>query len=221
MSDPGQPVWLNVGSSTPVVEGFVNFDNSPFLWLADVAPWVAKLLPRKYRNSVDEFEAAKRRAAVRRRDCRRPLPYDAGEVDHILCSHFLEFLPPPTMQTVIDEFHRVLRPGGTAHIVLPDVSRMARRYVQGEIDADEFQRELELHPEQGESLKVRLLEVWSFRLNHRWMYDAVTAAHRMERAGFVVVEDAETPSSWFRAGDDASFHLVGMKPAQVPSPGPA
>jgi hypothetical protein len=42
----------------------------------------------------------------------------------------------------------------------------------------------------------------------------------MERAGFAVVDDTETPSSWFRAGDDASFHLVGVKPAQVPSPGP-
>jgi predicted SAM-dependent methyltransferase len=221
MSDPAQPVRLNVGSSTVVVEGFVNFDNSPFLWLADVAPWAATLLPRKYRDAVDEFEAAKARATMRRRDCRRPLPYQAGEVDHILSSHFLEFLPPPAMQRVLADFHRVLRPNGTAHIVLPDVSRMARRYVQGEIDADEFQRELMLHPEQGESLKVRLLEVGSFRFNHRWMYDRVTAAHRMELAGFAVIDDAETPSSWFRADDDASLHLVGTKPAQVGSPGPA
>jgi hypothetical protein len=125
------------------------------------------------------------------------------------------------MQRVLDDFNRVLRPDGTAHIVLPDVSRMARRYVQGEIDADEFQRELELHPEQGESLKVRLLEVGSFRFNHRWHYDPVTAAHRMERAGFALVEEAETPSSWFRADDDASFHLVGTKPARVASQGPA
>jgi hypothetical protein len=78
-----------------------------------------------------------------------------------------------------------------------------------------------LHPEQGESLKVRLLEAWRFRLFHRWMYDSVTAARRMERAGFAVVEDPETPSSWFRADDDASFHLVGTKPARVRAPGPA
>jgi hypothetical protein len=97
---------------------------------------------------------------------------------------------------------------------------MARRYVEGKIDADEFQRELMLHPEQGESLKVRLLEVWSFRFNHRWMYDRVTAAHRMEPAGFALVEDAETPSSWFLADDDTSFHLVGTKPTQAASRGP-
>lgn len=213
-----RPLRLNVGSSTSVLEGFINLDNSPFLWLADVAPSLSTLLPRRYGDVVNGFAEAKRRAAMRRRDCRRPLPYEAGEVDHILCSHFLEFLPPPTMQRVLADFHRVLRPGGTAHIVLPDISVMARRYVQGEIDADAFQRELMLHPEQGESLKVRLLEVWSFRFNHRWMYDSVSAAHRMELAGFAVVQDAETPSSWFRADDDASFHLVGTKPAQAALP---
>jgi predicted SAM-dependent methyltransferase len=210
-SDLGPPLRLNVGSSTWVVEGFVNFDNSPFLWLADVAPGLAKVLPRKYRNAINDFVDAKRRATVRRRDCRSPLPYEAGEVDHILCSHFLEFLPPPTMESVLADFYRVLRAEGTVHVILPDVSLMARRYVGGEIDADEFQRDMMLHPEHGESLKVRLLEVGSFRLNHRWMYDPVTAAARMTRAGFAVLDDAETPSSQFRADDGISLHLVGVK----------
>jgi predicted SAM-dependent methyltransferase len=200
-----------VGSSTWVVEGFINFDNSPFLLLADGAPWVAKVLPRGYRDAINDFVAAKQRATVRRRDCRRPLPYETGDVDHILCSHFLQFLPPPTMESVLADFYRVLRPEGTVHVVLPDVSLMARRYVGGEIDADELQRELMLHPEDGESLKVRLLEVWSFRLTHRWMYDSVTAAARMTRAGFAVRDDVDTPSSRFRADDSASLHLVGVK----------
>jgi predicted SAM-dependent methyltransferase len=211
-SDQRQPIWLNVGSSTSVLQGFVNFDNSPFLWLANVAPWVAKTLPRKYRSVIRDFQQAKRRASLRRRDCRRPLPFKPEEVDHILCSHVLEYLPQPQMQTVLADFHRVLRPEGTLHIILPDVMLMASRYVHGEIDADRFQQELMLHPEQGESLKLRFLELWgAFWLTHRWMYDRATATERLQRIGFAVVDDMDTPSSHFRADDPASLHLVGVK----------
>jgi predicted SAM-dependent methyltransferase len=211
-NDQRRPIWLNVGSSTGVLEGFVNFDNSPFLWLADVAPWLGKALPRKYGTVIDDFRDAKRQACLRRRDCRRPLPYKSGEVDHILCSHVLEYLPQPQMQNVLAEFYRVLRTAGTVHVILPDVSLMASRYVQGTIDADQFQRELMLHPEHGESLKVKLLELaGAFWLTHRWMYDFASATERLERAGFSVVDGQETPSSRFRADDRASLHLVGVK----------
>jgi hypothetical protein len=113
---------------------------------------------------------------------------------------------------MLSDFYRVLCSGGTVHLILPDVLFMARRYVQGEIDADQFQRELMLHPERGESLKVKLLELSGvFWLTHRWMYDVASAAERLERAGFRVVDDTDTPSSRFRADDPASLHLVGVK----------
>jgi predicted SAM-dependent methyltransferase len=195
-----------------VLEGFVNFDNSPFLWLADVAPWAGRVLPRKYRTVIEDFRGARTRGPLRRRDCRRPLPYKPGEVDHILCSHVLEYLPQAQMHRMLSDFYRVLCSGGTVHLILPDVLFMARRYVQGEIDADQFQRELMLHPERGESLKVKLLELSGvFWLTHRWMYDVASAAERLERAGFRVVDDTDTPSSRFRADDPASLHLVGVK----------
>jgi predicted SAM-dependent methyltransferase len=180
--------------------------------LADVAPWAGKVLPRKYRTVIEDFRDAKGRAPLRRQDCRRPLPYKPGEVDHILCSHVLGYLPPPQLETVLADFHRVLRPEGTVHIVLPDLLLMASRYVQGETDADQFQRELMLHPEHGASLKLRLLESWGgFGLNYRWMYDRTTAARRLKRSGFDVLDGRETPSSRFRADDPESLHIVGAK----------
>jgi predicted SAM-dependent methyltransferase len=198
----------------------VNFDNSPLLWLADIAPWLDRVLPRRYRSVIAEFRDARRRACLRRRDCRRPLPYKPGEVDHILCSHVLQYLPLPQAQQVLGDFYRVLRPGGTVHVILPDVLFMARRFVQGEIDADQFQRELMMHPEQGESLKVRILELLgAFWLTHHWMYDRATATEQLERIGFSVVHDQETPSSRFRADDPASLHVVGVKVSGTPADG--
>jgi len=216
-----QPVWLNVGSSTAVLEGFANLDNSPFLWVADVAPWLAGILGPGRRDAINEFRHARRRAPLRRRDCRRPLPYGTAEVDHILCSHFLEYFAPPEMERILSDFSRVLRVGGTVHIILPDFLLMARTYVAGEIDADELQRRLSFHPELGESLLIRLLQVWNgFALTHRWMYDRATATQRMTGAGFRVLDGLDTPSSGFRWDDSDSIHLTGMKTSAT-APGTA
>jgi hypothetical protein len=69
-----------------------------------------------------------------------------------------------------------------------------------------------LHPEQGESLRLRLLELGGgYGLTHRWMYDRATLTNRLERTGFVVPDDCETPSSSFRGEDPCSVHVVAVK----------
>jgi hypothetical protein len=89
---------------------------------------------------------------------------------------------------------------------------MAQRYVHGEIDADQFQRELMLHPERGESLELRLLELGGgYGLTHRWMYDRATLINRLEQTGFAALDDRETPSSVFRADDPGSLHVVAVR----------
>ena len=45
---------------------------------------------------------------------------DIGEFDHIWCSHVLEHLAAEDAQMALSEFHRVLKVGGTAIIVVPD-----------------------------------------------------------------------------------------------------
>jgi len=42
------------------------------------------------------------------------LPLAARTVDRVLCKNVLEYVPDP--QTTITEFHRILRPGGIAHV---------------------------------------------------------------------------------------------------------
>jgi predicted SAM-dependent methyltransferase len=205
---------LNVGSSTGVIENFVNIDNSPFLWLADFAPWIRPLLSEKHRAALDEFQDAKQRARIVRRDCRRPLPYASGEVDHVLCSHFLEYLSPPEVRNILAEFHRVLRRDGTVHIILPDLSRMARRYVSGEIDANQFQHEMSFHADSGDTFVARLFQLWrGFSLTHLWMYDRATMERHLEHARLTVMDAIETPSSMVRADDIESVHIVAMKRA--------
>jgi ubiquinone/menaquinone biosynthesis C-methylase UbiE len=42
------------------------------------------------------------------------LPVDTHAVDRVVCKNVLEYVPDP--QATIDEFHRILRPGGIAHV---------------------------------------------------------------------------------------------------------
>jgi predicted SAM-dependent methyltransferase len=46
---------------------------------------------------------------------------DVGEFDMIWCSHALEHLTPPDVHRALSEFHRVLKPGGCAVVIVPDL----------------------------------------------------------------------------------------------------
>ena len=46
---------------------------------------------------------------------------DIGEFDIVYCSHVLEHVYPHEVHKVISEFHRVLKPGGKAIIIVPDL----------------------------------------------------------------------------------------------------
>jgi predicted SAM-dependent methyltransferase len=58
------------------------------------------------------------------------LPFDDGAVDAIYSSHSLEhvtkFQVPPTLA----EWRRVLRPGGTAEVIVPDLRWACRNWLQ-------------------------------------------------------------------------------------------
>lgn len=46
---------------------------------------------------------------------------DIGPFDSVFCSHALEHLYPHDVVTALKEFHRVLKPGGVAWIVVPNL----------------------------------------------------------------------------------------------------
>ena len=55
------------------------------------------------------------------RDITRGLPYDDSSVDEILCDNVLEHIGPnDDFIFVLNEFYRVLKPGGLATIIVPD-----------------------------------------------------------------------------------------------------
>lgn len=212
------PTLLNVASGPYVLEGFTNLDNSLFLQLSGpLYPAFRPFLGAEKREWVERFREAKKKAKVVRFDCRRGYGrFAEGSVDHILCSHFLEHIHKSECERVLAEFFRMLKPGGSAHIVLPDLEAIAERYLARRGDpeaADAMLTETMLAKPSRPSLLHRLLDFNGSRgLDHKWMYDRASARTVMERSGFEVRDDMETPSTGFRR-DDGSLHLYGAKPS--------
>ena len=208
-------LWLNIASSYLVLEDFVNLDNSPFLALVPYYPILKFILKPGHLEVLQLYGQAKPKAVLLRHNCRRQLKCPDGSVDHILCSHFLEHIYPDEVITLIREFHRVLKRGGSLHVVVPDLSWFVDDYCQhrGQAGAgDALISQTILSHEKRPSFSFRLLEFWgSYGLQHRWMYDAASMAQRLISNGFRILTRNDSPSAAFRLDDGTSLHLLGQK----------
>jgi len=78
--------------------------------------------------------------------------------------------------------------------------------------ADVFMRVLLQYDERGPSLLRRILDLaGKFGLSHLWMYDLKSISKKLEDLGFALVNNLETPSSFFRKDDRFSLHVVATK----------
>lgn len=210
-------IWLNVASSHYAVEGFVNIDNHPMMFVLD-HPVLLPFVPRRNRNMLDANREAQTKGRFLRHDCRKPLPTPDGTIDHILCSHFLEHVFPDEGLKILADFKRVLKPRATLHVIVPDLEAFARAYVEKRARgvgtaADEFIEATLLSTSSRGSWKARVMEaIGGFGLLHRWMYDRNSLRARIEQVGFEILETNETPSHDYRKGD-GSVHIVARKPA--------
>jgi predicted SAM-dependent methyltransferase len=67
---------------------------------------------------------------VRRWDIRKPLPFEAGQVDVCYASHVLEHLPRPSASDLLRECRRVLTSGGIIRLAVPDLENIASAYLE-------------------------------------------------------------------------------------------
>lgn len=210
-----QPLNLNVASSYHVLEDFVNIDNSLWQRLLPFYPVLKYVLKPDHRKALESYSAAKQKATLVRYDCRKRLNYNDNSVDHILCSHFLEHVYHSEANKIVGGFYRILKPGGTIHIIVPDITQLAQNYLDnyGEVTASaQFLTETLLTHPNPPSFTFRFLEfIGGFGLQHRWMYDKPGIIYLLESLKFVILDNNETASKHFREGDD-SIHVVGQKP---------
>lgn len=61
-----------------------------------------------------------------------PLPFSDATVDAIYCSHVLEHIWPWRLEFTLNEFQRVLAPGKSIRIVVPDMDIAIHKIIEKE-----------------------------------------------------------------------------------------
>jgi predicted SAM-dependent methyltransferase len=113
-------------------------------------------------------------------DLRRRLPFPDASARAAFVEHVIEHFILADALALLEECHRVLAPGGTIRVGVPDLERYIRSYV-GDRELIEQAR-----PNRPTSL-LAVAEVAQFH-GHRSAYDAETLVRLLEEAGFIDVD---------------------------------
>jgi SAM-dependent methyltransferase len=189
------PVRLNLGSGHDQAPGWTSYDRSrmPLLSRSRFVRGGAALAARIGIPAADRV--LRWPSSVRVRDLTKGIPHPAGSVDAIYSSHMLEHLEPNDALFVLRECYRVLRPGGTLRIVVPDLKFIVRAYLEGkreflrsraQADADAFLEALNFRPAPRGGIVTRALRraLRSDDGGHKWMYDEESLILRLREIGF-------------------------------------
>jgi predicted SAM-dependent methyltransferase len=124
-------------------------------------------------------------------DARKKLPFDDGSVRGIFTEHFFEHVDyTEEVPLFLAECHRVMQPGGTIRIIVPDAEKYLHAYVSGDWEQLAAIRPLapgrtDVHCPVRYNTAMELINV-VFRQfeEHKFAYDFETLAFVLENAGF-------------------------------------
>jgi len=170
---------VNIGCGLSIARGWINIDNSPNARLAKYPSlrwmlWkVGALSDSHYRVEWPD--------SILIHDVRKELPFAASSIDYVYTSHFLEHNSPDDARKIVSNVLKVLKPGGVLRVVVPDLARGARRY----LDA------LQMNPSDPKAapdfLDWMQLGRPGVRDPHLWMYDAPSLSSILVDSGFINV----------------------------------
>ncbi len=175
-------------------------------------------------------------------DLKKGIPAPDGSVDAVYHSHLLEHVDRDAVPAFLAEIWRVLRPGGVHRVVVPDLERYARDYLdslesgledpqaRAWHDAKVSQMILQMvrREASGTSKQRALRRRLENRLlgdarkrgeTHMWMWDRVNLPEALERAGFRDDQVVDWRSSrildWNEIGLDRGADGAEYKPESL------
>lgn len=122
-------------------------------------------------------------------DLREGLPFAERTVDAIYSSHLFEHLTFADGQALLRECLRVLKPGGSFSIAVPD----ARIYVEAYLGLREVPLEyFGWEPAFNSSTGIDAINYIAYMAgNHKYMFDSENLLYRLQAAGFVDVRSRD------------------------------
>jgi len=175
-------------------------------------------------------------------DLRRGIPFDDASVDVVYHSHLLEHIDRSAAPQFLREIRRVLKPGGIHRIVVPDMEKLCRRYLEHLVQCMEEGRERGEHDVYIAKIIQQMVQRGAFGTSqqrplrraienillgdarrrgetHQWMYDRVNLHHLLESVGFSEIRIVDYSTSaipdWNSIGLDRNEHGIEYKPESL------
>jgi SAM-dependent methyltransferase len=239
----GQEKWviLNLGCGTKTSQDCINID-----WSATIRLVTNPLLRACAPHFLNEaqMEKVRRLDRVTPHDLRKGIPYPNDSVDAVYHSHILEHIDRDSVMGFLVEIRRVLKPGAVHRIVVPDLERLARQYLDAFEDAgskgvcttDWRRHDLNIKEMIEQMVRRRSAavcnlgplrrEIESFVFGdarrrgetHQWMYDRINLPGLLTEAGFREITQVDYNTSriprWHDIGLDLDFDRLREYKAQ-------
>lgn len=177
-------IKVNIGCGMNPTLNWDNYDNSYSIILSSY-PLITKLLYKLQilnDQQVSYINFCKNNK-IKWANASKHIPISDNTVDVLYSSHMLEHLDQQEACVFMKEAFRVLRPGGTIRIVVPDLARLVEIYNINR-DANELIMSMHTCVPNAKSLQQRLRYALFGYRHHLWMYDTASLKKLLVQAGF-------------------------------------
>jgi hypothetical protein len=179
------PIYVQYGCGFSVGKDWLNFDSSPTLRVERL-PIIGPALGRMAGNS-QRFPGL-----VKYGDICIGLPVSADSARGAYASHVLEHLSYTDLGTALQNTFKMLEPGGTFRLIVPDLQERARLYIEevsnGSSEASaNFMRNCHLGLEGRPKSILGRLRLLVGGSTHLWMWDEPSMVQQLKLAGFTEI----------------------------------
>ena len=187
-------VKLNMGCGSVRPHGWINTDSSINANLQKL-PVFGKALARQF-NKVEYHDTN-----MVYMNLNKKWKYKNDSVDVVYGSHLFEHLSLKSADLFLKEAYRCLKPGGIIRLVVPDLYKICKKYVneyeKGNENAAEFilwainmHRDGQYGSDLG-ILKKTVLEMQGYPHQHKFMYDKYSLTNKIRLVGFTDIIEKE------------------------------
>ena len=170
---------LNLGCGAQVVDGWLNVDYALGARISKI-PIIRELAQK---TGIFHTTWDKR---IYLTNLTKDFPWEDNSIETIYSSHTLEHFTREQGKHFLRECYRVLQPGGTIRIVIPDLAHIVNSYQDKEILAENFLDELHVLYENGTQSKSKLKRKLApfIHFPHKCMYDTDALIRTFKSVGF-------------------------------------